>query len=265
MILVALAVLALSSLGCGCGGLWTGCGAVRGSGPVVEETRDVSDFTGVELATAGNLTIELGESESLRIEAPADLMEFIETEVQGDTLVIDTRPSVGIRLRSRQAINYYLTVKELDQITISSSGNIEAPDLEAGRFSATISSSGDMDMGDLDADTLLVRIASSGSLSMGDLRADRIEVDLSGSGNLDVAGGEVEKQEVTITSSGDYRARGLESAEAEVRLTSSGSATIRVRERLSARLSSSGSLRYVGRPTLDVRTTSSGDVRQIGE
>ena len=264
-ILVALAVLTLGTLGCGCCGVWTGFGAVRGSGQVVEEVREVSDFTGVELATAGNLTIEVGERESLRIEAPADLMEFIETDVRDDTLVIDTRPAVGLRLWPRRSVNYYLTVKELDEITLSSSGDVEAPDLQAGRFSVTASSSGRLDMGDLDADTLEVRITGSGGVRMGELQADRIEVDIRSSGDLEIAGGQVEEQDVTITSSGSYRARDLESAEAQVRLTSSGSATIRVREHLKADLTSSGSLRYVGSPTLDVRTTSSGDVRQIGE
>jgi hypothetical protein len=264
-IVVALAVLALSTLGCGCCGTWTGFRGVRISGPVVEEVREVSGFTGVELATSGNLTIEVGESEELRIEAPSDLMQDIVTDVRGDTLVIDIRPGVNVRLGTSQSPNYYLTVTELDEIIISSSGDIEAPDLEAKRFSVTISSSGRLDIGDLDADTLDVRVTSSGDMRMAKLLANRIEVDISSSGNVDISGGEVEEQDITITSSGEYRARDLDSAVAEVRLSSSGSATIRVQERLTANLSSSGDVRYAGNPTVEARTTSSGKVRRIGE
>jgi len=262
VVLVAFAVT-LSTLGCVCGGISIGPGGVRGSGRVIEEERPVSDVTGVELATLGKLTIEMGEREELRVEAEENLLQYIETEVRGGTLRIGTQP--GVTLRNRRPVNYYLTVKELDEIVISSSGDIEAPDLEAERFSVTISSSGNLEMGDLDADTVEVRITSSGDVEMGDLSAERIAIDISSSGNLDVAGGEVVEQDMVISSSGNYRARGLESAEAEVRLTSSGSATIRVRDYLKASLSSSGDVRYIGTPTVDARTTSSGDVERIGE
>jgi hypothetical protein len=57
---------------------------VRGSGNVVEETREVSGVSGVELATLGTLHVEIGESESLRIEAEDNLLEYIETDVRNE-------------------------------------------------------------------------------------------------------------------------------------------------------------------------------------
>jgi hypothetical protein len=236
---------------------------VRGSGKVVEETRAVSDFAGVNLATIGHLTIEVGDTESLRIEAEDNLMEYLETEVHNGRLSIGTQDN--IRLRTTRPINYYLTVTGLDAIEISSSGDIQAPDLEAERFSITISSSGDLEMADLEADSLTVKISSSGDVTMGVLDANTLEVDISSSGNLTIAGGQVKTQNITINSSGDYAAQDLASDEAEVRLSSSGSATIWVQDHLRANLSSSGDLRYRGNPTVDATTTSSGDIIQIGE
>lgn len=216
---------------------------VRGSGNVVEESRTVSGITGVELATLGNLTIDVGDTESLRIEAEDNLLEHLESEVSGGKLRIGTKDNV--RLNATRPVNYYLTVKGLDMIVISSSGDIQAADLEADQFSITISSSGDLVMGILNAGTL--------------------EVDISSSGNLEVVGGQVQSQDVNISSSGNYSAPDLESAEAEVRLTSSGSATIWVHDSLKANLSSSGDLRYRGNPTVDATTTSSGEVNRFGE
>jgi hypothetical protein len=216
---IILATLVLSACSIGDGR------TVRGSGNVVEETRAVSGVTGVDLATIGHLTIEVGDTESFRIEAEDNLMEYLETEVRSGKLRIETRDNV--RLDATKPVRYYLTVTGLDTIVISSSGDIQAPDLEAERFSITIASSGDLEMGVLNADTL--------------------EVDISSSGNLDIAGGQVKTQNITISSSGNYAAQDLESDEAEVRLTSSGD------------------LRYRGNPTVDATTTSSGDVTQIGE
>ena len=216
---------------------------VRGSGTVVEESRDIGDFSAVELATQGRLYIEMGGSESLRIEADDNLMEYIETDIRAGNLVIENRR--GTNLRPSQQINYYLTVDELDTIEISSSGDIETGDLESGSFSISISSSGNLSIEGLEATSLNVRISSSG--------------------DLEILDGQVQQQDITISSSGKYNAEDLGSAEAEVNLTSSGSAIIQVSDRLSGRLTSSGDVRYIGNPDVNVSTSSSGRAVQIGE
>ena len=170
-----------------------------------------------------------------------------------------------IRLDATKPVNYYLTVTGLDMIKISSVGDIEAPDLQAGQFSITIASTGDLEMGNLEADTLTVRISSTGDVTMDLLNADTLEVDIGSIGNLDIAGGQVKTQKVTISSSGKYTAQDLASDDADVRLSSNGSATIWVQDHLKAKLTSSGDLRYRGNPTVDATTDSSGDVIQIGE
>lgn len=263
-LIVIVSMMALSILACQVEGITLGnFRTVRGSGNVVEETRTVSGVTSVELATIGRLVIEAGESESLRIEAEDNLLEHFETEVRSGRLRIETKDNVN--LRNTRPVNYYLTVTDLESIVISSSGDIQAPDLESDRFSITISSSGNLEMGDLEAEAVTVRISSSGDVTMGSLNANSLEVDISSSGNLDIAGGQVERQNITINSSGKYNARNLQSDEAEVRLSSSGSATIWVLDHLKAVLRSSGDVRYRGNPTVDSSTSSSGEVIQIGE
>ena len=216
---------------------------VRGSGNVVEESREVSDISGVNLATIGDLTIAVGDTESLRIEAEDNLMEYFETTVRNGKLRIEIQDN--IKLETTKPVRYYLTVTGLDTIEISSAGNIEAPDLEAEEFSITISSAGDLEMGELNADTL--------------------EIDIGSTGNLDIAGGKVKSQDISIGSTGNYTAQGLASDEADVRLSSTGSATIWVRDNLKANLSSSGDVRYRGDPTVDATTSSTGEVTPIGD
>jgi hypothetical protein len=237
--------------------------AVRGSGNAVEQDREVSGISAVNLATIGDLAIEVGDAESLRIEAQENILPFLETEVRNGVLTIGSANNV--RLLPTRSIRYYLTVTDLDSISISSVGDIAAPDLETERLSIRISSTGDLEMGDLVANTLTVGISSTGDVRMGELNADTLEVNIESTGSLDIAGGAVRSQEVTISSTGEYRARDVASDEATVRLSSSGSATIWVQNTLRATLSSSGDLRYRGSPTVDATTTSSGDVEPIGE
>ncbi|MBN1872859.1 MAG: DUF2807 domain-containing protein, partial [Anaerolineae bacterium] len=61
---------------------------VEGSGNVIEETRDVRDFSRVRLAGFGRLHIERGDTESLRIKAEDNLLQYITTEVKDGELDI---------------------------------------------------------------------------------------------------------------------------------------------------------------------------------
>ncbi len=230
----------------------TGCTAARspaesqtieGSGTLAEETRPIGDVTAVELAMPGTLHIELGAASSLRISAEDDLLGSIETEARGGELAIQTSP--GVSLLPREPLDYYLTVTGLDTLIVSSSGDVEAPDLVAPHFSVTIS--------------------SSGNASLRSLQAETLDVKLSSSGNLIIAGGQVGRQEISLSSSGNYMAKDLASLEAQAELSSSGSATLRVEDSLRATLSSSGVLYYLGSPQLTQDISSSGQAVQIEE
>lgn len=236
---------------------------VRGSGDVIEEDREVGTIHGVNLATIGTLYIEIGDEEALTIRAEDNLMKHIETDVRHGVLCIDNEDNIN--LRPRESVRYYLTVKALDEISISSSGDISAPDFSADMFTINISSSGDLDMGRLECNDLEIDISSSGDTYIDELQAKTLELHISSSGNVEIGDGEVDEQDIVINSSGDYDGRHVESNEARVRISSSGDANVRVRDYLDAHTSSSGDINYYGDPReVDDRESSSGDVRHIG-
>jgi hypothetical protein len=188
--------------------------------------------------------IEVGNEEKLVIEAQENLIPYFETTVTGEMLKIKARD--GANLNPTAPVNFYLTVKELDTLVLTGSGNIEAPALRADKFS--------------------VELGGSGDIEVAGVTADALEVQISGSGTLRASGGRVGKQEVTISGSGKYEARGLQSNEADVTISGSGSMTINVRQNLEVNISGSGSVRYVGNPRLDKLTVSgTGTIEQIGE
>jgi hypothetical protein len=234
----------------------------RGSGRMISEQRTVSGINGVSLATTGDLLIEVGNYESLRIEADDNLISRIQTDVRDGILTIQT--GTFSNLYFTQNVRYYLTVRNLNSISIVSSGNIQAPDLKADRFLINVSSSGNLKMGNLSTDALDVNISSSGNVFMGVLKAGSLNVNISSSGDLNIGGGEVEKQNIAINSSGKYQAPNLASEDAGVAINSSGDAAIRVRDRLSVQLNSSGNLHYWGNPSVNINKNSSGDIIYSG-
>jgi hypothetical protein len=214
---------------------------IRGSGAVIEEEREVSDFDSIQMTGLGNVYVELGDEETLTIEAEDNLLKYLKSKVKGRALEIGTKDNVN--LHPQEPINFFLTVKELDSIEISGSGDVRLPDWRAGSFSIVVSGSGD------------VRIDS--------LSANWLDVEISGSGHVDVSDGQVEKQNIEISGSGDYRARDLECSRAEVHVSGSGEATLWALDELELDISGSGDVYYVGDPHIEKEVSGSGDIERL--
>ncbi len=263
-ILAVLIVLISAILACSVNfGNTVSVNTIRGSGTLVSESREVSNFSSVELAMTGTLRITLGDKDSLTIQAEDNLMGSIQTGVSFGRLVIKT--SQGTDLQPTKPITYDLTVSKLSEIIITSDGDIETENLKSSSFSIVVSSSGNLTISGLECSSLQAKISSSGNITIGNLTTDSISVTISSSGNLAIQGGQAQTQNIHISSSGEYRADPLASVSADVTLSSSGSTTIRVSDQLNGTLTSSGNVYYIGNPKVNVITTSSGKVERIGQ
>ena len=231
---------------------------VQGSGEIVQEQRSIQGVTAVRVANQGDLYIELGDDEKLVVEAEDNLIDLLESDVRRGELILKTKE--GVDIRKTKPIRYFLTVKALDEISVSSSGDIEAPEFSTDTFTINVSSSGDVNVDGLNVDELTVRISSSGDVVVDVLDADQLNVDISSSGSLKILEGKVMDQEISLSSSGEYIARYVESNQADVLISSSGDATIQVSDQLNVKISSSGDVYYYGEPSTKIKLTSSGDV-----
>ena len=245
LLLIAITTLALSSLACGVtiNGPDFDFNVIEGSGNLVSEERSVSDFNAVTLAGMGTLIIEYGDEEALTIEAEDNLIEHIETEVRGDTLVIGIED--GYTFNTNATLRYYLTVDDLEAVKVSGLGDVELDPTETESFTVEISGAGDIDIDSLDADNL--------------------DVSLSGLGNLKINGGEVVSQEINISGTGDYNGLDLQSTQTRVDVSGLGSATVNVSESLDVNISGAGHVKYTGNPSIDQSVSGVGSLEYIGE
>lgn len=260
--LVLCVLIIISVIACSFGIPATG-NVIRGSGNVASEERALQGIKGVELAFEGEMTITLGDKESLIIESEDNLLPYIETRVSGGVLTIRNQPNTN--LQPTQPIRYTLTVTRLESLMVSSSGNINAPALEESNFKIESKSSGDIHLAGLSATSLAVRISSSGDVSLDSLSADNLDIELSSSGKLEIGEGTVTQQDIDLSSSGTYDGGNVRCQLADVRISSSGNATLWVIEKLDVRLSSSGDVSYYGNPQVNQQLTSSGEVVSLGD
>ena len=222
-----------------------GCGVpklVVGSGNVIEESRPVSGFRAVELAGPGELFIQQGQEESLRVEAEDNLIQCFTSEVVDGILKIGFRGRVG--MNTKQTIRFYVTARDLDTIVVSSLATVTALALEAAQ--------------------LTVRVGDGGRVKIETLMADRLVVHVDGLSSLSIASGEVGEQDLTVLG-GAYEAEGLQSARASARLAGLGSATVRVSEHLQVDIQEGGTVQYAGNPIIEQEISGLGQLNRIGD
>ncbi len=263
LISVAIVFMVIALVACDTGQAEWKAKRIDGTGSVVRAKRDVSGFTGVHLATMGTVYVTIGKTEGLEIEAEDNLIEYFETEVTDGTLKINTRRKFN--LKAKEPIKYFVTVKKLDMIALSSSGDAHLPQIENKTFSIALSSSGDLKMKGLATQHLDVSISSSGDAHIEMIGAESIDAALSSSGDLHFGGGEVEDLRLSVSSSGDFDGIDLKSERAKVILSSSGDAYVWVTDDLVATLSSSGSVHYSGDAAVTKQRSSSGRVKRMGD
>lgn len=231
LILPGALLLAVSVSGCDLVG-------VRGSGDVIGESRNVSDFTEVVLEGSGRVEIAVTGEESLTIQAEDNLMPLLTSEVDDGVLELGATEVIS----PTEQIVYTITVASLEAVTVQGSGTLTALGVEAASFAVTASGSGEVFLSDLSGDELVVRV--------------------SGSGDAEVSGSTRHLQ-LDISGSGSYRGENLISATADIDVSGSGDAVINVTENLKAVISGSGNATYLGDPaSVDTSLSGSGEIEE---
>ncbi|MET0696557.1 MAG: DUF2807 domain-containing protein [Acidimicrobiia bacterium] len=193
---------------------------VEGSGNVITESREVSDFNEIVLGGTGRVVVDVTGTESLTIEAEDNIMPFLETRVSNGRLRLETNRSISPTLE----IVYTITAETLDGLVISGSGVVEAEAVDSTDFRVDISGSGDVDVEGTLSGLLSVSISGSGEFDGESLTALEGQVDVSGSGNAVV--NVTDDLDVSVSGSGEVQYLGEPNVESSV----SGSGTVTPRE-----------------------------------
>lgn len=215
---------------------------IRGSGNVIIETRQVSNFDRIDLSGSGEVIVTQGGSESLSIETDDNVMKHVKAVVEGGTLKLGFED--GFNIISTSRLVFYVGVDDLSSLNISGSGDIESDMILTDRLEVSVSGSGDVQIGEL----------SAGSVNAW----------ISGSGEIELIG-EAASQDVSISGSGKYLTGDLCSKSVKVSISGSGDATVCATETLDSNSSGSGSVYYYGRPSINSVSSGSGNISNLGE
>lgn len=177
-ILIGLMVMALAVSACD-----TNLNDLKGSGNVKTETREVSGFTGVKLQAIGDMTITVGEDESLVIAAEDNILEKITSKVSGGVLEVGF--DGGFNIVPTKSIRYTITVPSLDKLEIEGAGSVHVSGVDSDRLRVKIDGAGDITITGKAADQDIT-INGTGSYNGFDLESDTVKVDINGAASVNV-------------------------------------------------------------------------------
>ena len=211
---------------------------ITGNGNVTTQKRDVAAFTGIQVGSGIDVIITQGEPQSVEVEADENLQEWINTEVTGGMLNINTDKS--IRFAKTKTVR--ITCQTLDKIGVSSAGDVTGTNrFKTAALDIDMSSAGDLRL-EVEAEAITVTISSAGNVNLigktGSLKAD-------------------------LSSAGDLNAFDLEAKTGEISVSSAGKASVFITDEASFHSSSAGDIDYKGEPKIrEINTSSAGSVNK---
>ena len=193
---------------------------VEGSGNVITESREVSDFNEIVLGGTGRVVVDVDRDRVAHYRGRGQHHALLETRVSNGRLRLDTSGSISPTVE----IVYTITAESLDGLVISGSGVVEAEAVDSTDFRVDISGSGDVAVEGTLSGLLSVSISGSGEFDGESLTAPEGQVDVSGSGNAVV--NVTDDLEVSVSGSGEVEYLGEPNVDSSV----SGSGTVTQRE-----------------------------------
>ncbi len=213
-------------------------GCITGSGHLISEKRNVSDFHSINLSTDGDIYLTQGDVPSLIVTTDNNLMYSLDTYVIYGELIIEFDTPL---CKNPTMIDIHITIPDIHGLFISGPGNIYAG-------------------GWIDTDYLDLEINGSGNIYIDDLTAYSVSSIVNGSGDIDVSGSAI-AQEIDISGSGNFYGFDFFTEDTTVFIYGSGDCRVNVSNILDATINGSGNVIYDGYyPTIIYTISGSGSV-----
>jgi hypothetical protein len=188
---------------------------IEGSGVIVRESRAIGEFRRIEVQGSFDVKCNVGAEAQVTITGDDNLLPYVITELDGDTLVL--RMERG-RYSCHSSLLATVSTPVLEGVEVCGSGDVDVIGLQGARFEANISGSGSV-TADGEVQHLEASISGSGDLELAHLRAATGDVSISGSGEANIH--VTDRLRASVSGSGDIHYRG--DPKATLHISGSGS------------------------------------------
>ncbi|HAQ20158.1 MAG TPA: DUF2807 domain-containing protein [Prolixibacteraceae bacterium] len=212
--------------------------SVKGNGNVTEQVRQVDEFDQIKVSRGMNVYISQGSPSKVVVIADSNLHESIETEVEGDVLIVTANENIRWAKEKRVMI----TVEKLTGLYTSSGANAYS-------------------QAQIMSENLELKASSGANLKM-EVNAKYLKADCSSGANI-MLSGLAKEAELKSSSGANLKGAELKADQCMMRASSGGNVSSTVVEKLQARATSGGNIVYYGEPSItDIDTSSGGNVNR---
>ena len=238
-------------------GLWS-----SGNSEDIRDRRDYGNFSSIRIDIPADVIIEQQSLCQVEADIPRSVLGHVSIRNSRGTLIIEKK-NPGFSLFRTDNIRLILSLPQIEELTVSTSGRVRSNDTWTNSRIAVISSgSADIELGGLEAMDVMLKTTGSGNISLGSLKGERLNLKTTGSGDIQIdwAGGI--RTEVSATGSGDIRLtlttdelKSLQTGSGDMELTGSS-------EKTAIETTGSGNFHSPGFVSgeTDVIITGSGDI-----
>jgi Putative auto-transporter adhesin, head GIN domain len=232
----------LASLFAGMSGLFAACNVITGAhgdGDVLKETRKITPFDGIDVSGAFDIILKQGATEDVTVEADANLLPIIRTEVVGGTLRIDTRKPI----HHSTVMKVYITVKDIKRIDVSGAVDISTD----GRITVP---------------ELSIDASGASDLKM-EIVVQKLKLDCSGASKMKFSGSATDVN-MDLSGASDIFGYDMLAENYDIEISGAGNAQINVSKKIHAEISGAGSVKYKGSPTdIDQSVSGAGSIKKV--
>ncbi len=215
----------------------------RGSGNIITETRDVSNFHSIDVSYPAQVLVKQGGKESLQIKADDNFLPGLQTRVRDNTLEIFYKTQNGKHVNPTKIPVITIVVKDLTNVDFTSAGELTIDGLKTN--------------------ALDVSLSGAGNLKLNKITVKDLSVDLSGAGSTS-ASGTADSLNLNISGFGDFKGADLHNKDADVEISGAGGATVWADNNLNAQISGAGSVSYYGSASVTKQISGVGGVKSLG-
>lgn len=152
---------------------------VQGSGNVVTETREVSGFNTISLQGMGSVIVDQTGHETLSISADENFLPYLETVVEGKTLVL--RVPENMVFRDVADLTFRIGASNLEAVELMGAGSFEVNGLDTDLWQVTVPGAGSITVSGR-AREQAVRLDGASSYLAEDLDSDVATILTNGAG-----------------------------------------------------------------------------------
>ena len=152
---------------------------LKGSGVLLEETRKVPEFSGIDLSGVYEVFIRCGQKQEVIVFGDDNIVPHVKTEVNGNVLKVFLDQSVS----TRNKIKLILTANSVSSLKVSGTANVDISSVRNKSFNLEIFGTGDTKIEGM-SDDLEITMSGTANVDAKNLMAKTAIVDVSGAGNV---------------------------------------------------------------------------------